>query len=176
VPQIEVKFDIDANGILNVGAKDKATGREQRITITASTNLSKDDVERMVGEAKRNEADDRRKRELIDARNSADAVVYQTEKSLRELGDKVPDNDRRTIENKIEELKSAVLSDDIQRIRQLIEGVQQASYALGQQMYAQEGTGGPGPQGSAGYGPPSSGGNGHSGSDEDVIEGEFTEA
>ena len=176
VPQIEVKFDIDANGILNVSAKDKATGSEQRITITASTNLSEVDVERMVGEAKLHEAEDRRRRELIDARNTADAVVYQTEKSLRELGDKVPDGDRRTIESKIEELKSVLASDDIQRIRQLIEDVQQASYALGQQMYAQEGAGGPGPEGAAGYGPTSNGGNGRSGSDEDVIEGEFTEA
>jgi molecular chaperone DnaK len=179
VPQIEVGFDIDANGILNVSAKDKATGREQKITITASTNLGEGDVERMVGEAKRHEAEDRRKRELIEARNTADAVVYQTEKALRELGDKIPDNDRRTIETKIEELQKVVPGDDVQRIRQLTEEVQQASYALGQQMYAQQGAGGPGMGEAPGYGPTEStggNGNGRSASDEDVIEGEFTEA
>jgi molecular chaperone DnaK len=179
IPQIEVTFDIDANGILNVSAQDKATGREQKITITASTNLSEGDVERMVGEAKRHEAEDRRKRELIEARNTADAVVYQTEKALRELGDRVPDADRRTIEAKIEELKKVMPGDDIQRIRQLTEEVQQASYALGQQMYAQQDAPGAGMGGAPGYGP--MGGNGSSGngsgaSGEDVIEGEFTEA
>jgi molecular chaperone DnaK len=179
VPQIEVTFDIDANGILNVSAKDKATGREQKITITASTNLDKGDVERMVGEAKRHEAEDRRKRELIEARNNADAVAYQTEKAMRELGDKVPDSDRRTIEAKIEELRKVMPGDDVQRIRRLIEEVQQASYALGQQMYAQQGAPGAGMGGAPGYGPTEgNGGNGssRSASDEDVIEGEFTEA
>jgi molecular chaperone DnaK len=179
VPQVEVTFDIDANGILNVGAQDKATGREQKITITASTNLSEGDVDRMVSEAKRHEAEDRRKRELIEARNTADAVVYQTEKALRELGDKVPANDRQTIESKIEELKKAMPGDDVQRLRRLSEEVQQASYALGQQMYAQEGTPGAGMGGSQQYGGPGAGsGNGkdRGGSDEDVIEGEFTEA
>jgi molecular chaperone DnaK len=179
VPQVEVTFDIDANGILNVNARDKATGREQKITITASTNLNEGDVERMVGEAKRNEAEDRRKRELIEARNTADAMVYQTEKAMRELGDKVPDSDRGTIESKIEELKGAMPGDDIQRIRRLTEEVQQASYALGQQMYAQEGAPGAGMGGTPGYGASGAGsgnGDGRSGTDEDVIEGEFTEA
>jgi molecular chaperone DnaK len=177
IPQIEVAFDIDANGILNVSAKDKATGREQKITITASTNLAEGDVERMVREAKQHEAEDRRKRELIDARNTADSVVYQTEKALRELGDKVPASDRGTIESKIDELKNAMPGEDIQRIRGLIEEVQQASYALGQQMYAQQEAPGAGPQGATGYGPAAdSGGNGRSASDEDVIEGEFTDA
>jgi molecular chaperone DnaK len=164
---------------LNVAAQDKATGREQKITITASTNLSEDDVDRMVREAKRNEADDRLKRDLIEARNAADATVYQTEKALRELGDKVPDSDRRTIESKIEELKQAAPSDDIQRIRRLIEEVQQASYALGQQMYAQQGAPGAGMGETPGYDPSGStggNGNGRSASDEDVIEGEYTEA
>jgi molecular chaperone DnaK len=180
VPQVEVTFDIDANGILNASAKDKATGSEQKITITASTNLSEGDVDRMVSEAKRYEAEDRRKRELIEARNSADAIAYQTEKSLRELGDKVPESDRRTIEAKIEELKQALKGDDVQRMRQLTEEVQQASYALGQQMYAQQqGAPGTGDMGGApGYGP--MGGNGSNGgyntSDEGVIEGEYTEA
>jgi molecular chaperone DnaK len=183
VPQVEVTFDIDANGILNVSAQDKATGREQKITITASTNLNENDVDRMVQEAKRHETEDQRKRDLIQARNNGDAIAYQTEKALRELGDKVPQSDRSTIESKVEALKQALQSDDIQRIRQLTEEVQQASYALGQQMYAQQdaaeaaagaGIGGaPGSGGPAGQAGPS--GNGH-GTNEDVIEGEFTEA
>ena len=177
VPQIDVTFDIDANGILNVSARDKATGREQRITITASTNLSEGDVERMVGDARRYETEDRRKRELIEARNNADSITYQTEKALRDLGDKLPEADRRNIEAKIAELKSAMPSDDIQRIRKLTEEVQQASYALGQQMYAQQEGAGAGMQGAPGYDATGNGqGNGRSSSDEDVIEGEFTEA
>jgi len=169
VPQIEVAFDIDANGILNVSARDKATGREQKIAITASTNLGEHDVERMVREAKQHESQDRRQRELIQARNTADAVAYQTEKALRDLGAKVPGSDRRTIEGKIEELKKAIPSDDVQRIRRLTEEVQQASYALGQQMYAQQGS-------APGYAPSGGNGKGRAGTDEDVIEGEFTEA
>ena len=174
VPQIEVTFDIDANGILNVSAKDKATGKEQKITITASTNLSQSDVERMVREAKQYEAEDRRKRELIEARNTADAVVYQTEKALRELGDKVPESDRRTIESKIEALKQAMPGDDVHQIRRLTEEVQQASYALGQQMYAQQAAASAGS--APGYGTNGDQGSSGASTDEDVIEGEFTEA
>ncbi len=169
VPQIEVTFDIDANGILNVTAKDKATGKEQKITITASTNLTKEEVERMVQEARRHEAEDRRRKELVEARNTADQLIYQTEKVLRELGDKVPASDRSTIERTIEDLKQAKDGDDINRIKQLIEQLQQASYAIGQQMYAQQqaaagpqaGAGGP-----TGYGAPE---------EEGVVEGEFRE-
>ena len=172
VPQIEVTFDIDANGILNVSAKDKATGKEQKITITASTNLSKEEVERLVQEAKRHEAEDRRRKELVEARNTADALIYQMEKMLRELGDKVSASDRGRIEGIIEDLKRAKEGDDTARIRQLIEQLQQASYAIGQQMYAQQQAAG-GPQaGSAGPGAgPTPGGGG----DEEVVEGEFHE-
>ena len=168
VPQIEVTFDIDANGILNVSAKDKATGKEQSITITATTNLSKEEVERLVQEAKRHEAEDRRRKELVEARNQADTLIYQTEKFLRDLGDKVPASDRSRIEQTIKDLKEAMKGEDIARIRRLIEDLRNASMALGQQMYARQQqaaggpTPGPGPEG------PSSGG-------EDVIEGEFEE-
>jgi len=165
LPQIEVTFDIDANGILNVAAKDKATGQEQRITITASTNLSKNDVENMVGQARQHEAEDRRRRELADARNQADSLAYQMEKSLRELGDKVSDADRQAIESKIGELRQAMQSDDVARIRRVTEELKQASYAMSQQMYGQ-------PQ--AGYQPgggPSAAGP----ADEGVVEGEFRE-
>jgi len=171
VPQIEVTFDIDANGILNVSAQDKATGKEQKITITATTNLTKAEVEQRVQEAKRHEAEDRRRRELIDARNTADQLVYQTEKTLRELGDKVPAGDRQTIESTMEDLKKAQTGDDVARIRELIEQLQQASYAIGQQMYAQQ-QAGPQAGGPQDGGP---GGEGEAGPDEDVVEAEFRE-
>ncbi len=174
IPQVEVTFDIDANGILNVSAQDKATGKEQQITITATTNLSKEEVERLVQDAKRHEAEDRRRKELIEARNTADALIYQMEKTLRDLGDKVSASDRGRIEQISENLKQAKEGDDAARIRQLIEQLQQASYAIGQQVYAQQqAAGGPqaGPAGPPpGYsaGPPPEG-------DEEVVEGEFHE-
>jgi len=178
VPQIEVAFDIDANGILNVSAKDKATGKEQQITITASTNLSQDEVEQLVREAKRHEAEDRGRKELVEARNTADALIYQMEKTLRDLGDQVSASDRGRIEGIVEDLKRAKEGDDAARIRQLIEQLQQASYAIGQQMYAQQqqAAGGPqaGPGGfDAGPGGAPPAGNGRS--EEEVVEGEFHE-
>jgi molecular chaperone DnaK len=172
-PQIEVTFDIDANGILNVAAQDKATGREQRITITASTNLASDQVEAIIQEARRHEAEDRRRKELIEVRNSADALIYQTEKALRELGDKVPAADRASIEATISNLKQAKDGEEIERIKELSEQLQQASYAIGQQMYAQGGD--PqhqsGPNGSGGQQPVQ----GPTAEGEDVVEGEFQE-
>jgi molecular chaperone DnaK len=169
LPQIEVAFDIDANGILNVTARDKASGREQKVTITASTNLNKQDVERMVDEAKRHSGEDKKRRELVEARNQADTLAYQAEKALRDLGEKVPAADRTRIEGKLSELRAAIGGDDVSRIRQLTEEVQQASYALSQQMYAQ-----------ATPGTPSGANGGSSGkagdSPEDVVEGEFREA
>jgi molecular chaperone DnaK len=178
VPQVEVTFDIDANGILNVSAKDKATGKEQQITITASTNLSEDDVDRLVRDAKQHEAEDRKRKELIEARNTADQLIYQMEKMLRDLGDKVPTSDRNQIESIVEDLKRTKDGDDATKIRQLIEQLQQASYAIGQQMYAQQGAAG-GPQagygGNGGNGGTSSYGTGEPAGEEEVIEGEFSE-
>jgi len=167
IPQIEVTFDIDANGILNVTAQDKATGVQQKITITASTNMGKAEVEQKVQEAKRYEAEDRRRKELVEARNTADQVVYQTEKMLRDLGDKVPAGDRSTISQTAEDLKRAKDGDDVTRIRQLTEKLQQASYALSQQMYAQ-GQPGAAP---AQEQPPQ----GSNPSGEDYVDGEFRE-
>jgi molecular chaperone DnaK len=156
VPQIDVTFDIDANGILNVSARDKATSKEQAITITASTNLSEDEVEELVREARRHEAEDRQQRRLVAARNRADSSIYQMERTLRELGDQVSASDRQRIEGILE---------------QLIDQLQQASYAIGQQMYAQE-QGGP-------QAPPSGadGGQGKAreGGGEEVVEGEYEE-
>jgi molecular chaperone DnaK len=168
IPQVEVTFDIDANGIINVTAQDKATGREQKVTITASTNLDNQDVERMVEEARKHKQEDQRRRDLADARNAADTLAYQAEKALRELGDKVPETDRKQIEEKIEALRQAKETDDLAEIKRLTEEVQQASYALSQQIYAQEGS--PGEQAAGGDAP-------DSGEEEgDVVEGEFREA
>ena len=160
-PQIEVTFDIDSNGILNVSARDKATGKEQRITITASTNLSKQEVERLVKDAERYAAEDRRRRELAEVRNQADTLIYQAEKSLRELGDGVPLNDRNRIEAQINDLRQAMSGEDLARIRRLTEALQQMVSALAQQAYAGQAAG----QGQSGGTPP--GGN--------TVEGEFRE-
>ncbi len=170
VPQVEVTFDIDANGILHVVAKDKATSKEQSVKITASTNLSNDEVERLVREAKAHEEDDKRQREVAEARNTADNLVYVTEKTLRDLGDKVPTNDRATVEELVEELKSVKDTSDLGRIRSVTERLQQATNALAQQMYSQPGANGAGPQagpqGGAQGGP-------QGGADDDVVEGEY---
>ena len=165
MPQIEVAFDIDANGILNVTARDKASGRQQKVTITASTNLSKQDVERMVDEAQRHGAEDKKRRELVEVRNQGDTLAYGAEKALRDLGAKVPAADRSRIEDKIRQLREAMDSGDVSRIRQLTEEVQQASHALSQQTYAQA---------SAADAAGTNGG-AHDGSPDDVVEGEFHE-
>jgi len=167
VPQIEVTFDIDANGILNVTAKDKATGKEQKVTITASTNLNKNEIERMIREAREHEAEDRRRRELVEARNTADQLAYQTEKTLRELGDKVPAGERDSIQRKINDLRQAAQGDDMEKIRRLTEELQNAFHAISQQLYAQQA-----------QSTTSSGGNGRSSSsgEGEVVEGEFREA
>jgi len=167
VPQVEVTFDIDANGILNVVAKDKATGKEQSVKITASTNLSSDEVDRLVREAKSHEAEDKAQRELAEARNTADNLVYVTEKSLKELGDKVPATDRGQIESVIEDLRAAMNQNDLAKIRQYTESLQQASHALTQQMYQQgaNGTRNPGATPGAGEQP--------GGDEDDVVEGEY---
>jgi molecular chaperone DnaK len=170
-PQIEVTFDIDANGILNVSAKDKATGREQQIQITASTNLSEADVERMVNEAKAHEAEDRKQRELIDARNQADQLVYAVEKTLRELGGKVPASEKSRIETLVGELKEAIQGADIGRLRTLTEQLQQASYALSQQLYQTQQAG---PNG-GGQATTNGRASNETSADNDVVEGEFQE-
>jgi len=172
IPQVEVTFDIDANGILHVTAKDKASGKEQKVTITASTNLNKSDIDRMVQESKQHEADDKKRRELIDARNTADNLAYQLEKTLRELGDKVSASDRSNIEAKINDLKQASQGDDLNRIKTTTDDAQNAFHALSQQLYAQ---GQPQPEG----GPAAAGGEGGPskgpGDDGDVVEGEVKE-
>ena len=117
MPQIEVTFDIDANGIVNVSAKDKATGKEQQIRIQASGGLSEEDIERMVKEAEENAESDKKKREIIDSRNQADSIVHETEKNVKEHGDKIPEEDKKKIESDLEELKKIKDSDDLESIK-----------------------------------------------------------
>ncbi len=163
-PQVEVAFDIDANGILNVTATDKATGKAQKITVTASTNLSGAEVDRLIKEADQHRAEDERRRELAQARNEGDALVYQAEKALNELGDQIPANDRATIDQQLQTLRDALQKEDVSAIRAASETLQNATYALSQQMYASSGQGDD--EGTSRQSQP----------DGDVVEGEFTEA
>ena len=152
VPQIEVTFDIDANGIVHVSAKDLGSGKEQSITITASTNMSKDDIEKAVREAEQFAAEDKKKREDIDARNNADQLVFQTEKTLNELGDKVDAAKKAEVESKLAELKEALKGTDIEAIKAKQEEVQKAFYAISEELYknAQAAQGAQEAQGTAG--------------------------
>jgi molecular chaperone DnaK len=135
VPQIEVTFDIDANGILNVSARDKATGKQQNITITASSGLSKEEIDRMKREAETNAADDARQRESIEVKNQGDSTVYNTEKMLRDYGDKVDAADKQATETALTELREALKTDDLERIKKSQEAVTQASHKLAEAMY-----------------------------------------
>ncbi len=137
IPQIEVTFDIDANGIVNVSAKDRATSKEQRITITGSSNLDKSDINRMVQEAAAHAEDDRNQRELAEARNKADSLIYQTEKTLRELGDRVPSDDKLAIDTAIGNVKSALEANELADIKRTTEELQTASYKLSEILYRQ---------------------------------------
>jgi len=172
VPQVEVVFDIDANGILNVTARDKATGKEQKVTITASTNLNKSEIERMVNDARSHEVDDRTRRELVEARNTADSLAYQTEKTLNELGEKVSVEERQKIQEKVGQLREVMKGEDTASIKRLNEELQNAFHALSQQLYAQQAS-------QPGAAAPGSNGKGNGPSDEDegeILEGEFREA
>ncbi len=165
IPQIEVTFDIDANGILNVSAQDKATGREQSMQIISSSGLADDEVDRMVREAEKHREQDRMRKDEVEARNVADNAVYSAEKFLREQGDKIPANLRSDTESKIEALKNTLQGGDTSSIRQRTEELSQALQQVGAAMYQQDGPSAPPPPG----GEPSGGG------EEDVIEGEFSE-
>ena len=163
MPQIEVTFDIDANGILHVSAKDKATGKEQKITIKASSGLSEDEIKRMVKDAEAHAEEDRKFKEVVEARNRADQLVHATEKSLSELGDKVSGEDRAKIESAISDLKSALSSDDKDMIEKKSQALAEASASLAQQASAQAGAGAEQASASANAGK------------EDVLDAEFEE-
>jgi len=145
VPQIEVTFDIDANGIVNVSAKDNATGKEQKITISNTSGLSKDEVNRMVADAESHAADDKTRRELIDARNQADALTYSVERTLNEHRGKLSPEDARRIDNAISDVREALKGEDLGAIKRMTEALQQASHAMAEQLYKQK-EGAPGSQ------------------------------
>jgi len=185
VPQIEVTFDIDANGILNVTAKDNATGKDQKITITSSSGLSKEEVERMAKEADAHSAEDKAQRDAIEAKNQLDSMIYNIEKMLKEHGDKISGSERGDVENALADAKKAVESNDKAQMDSARERLTTASHKLAEQMYkatqAQGGQpGGPGAGGASSGGPgagPASGGDGHAQQkkDEGVIDAEYVD-
>ncbi len=138
IPQVEVTFDIDANGIVNVKARDKATGREQHVTITASSGLSKDEVSRLVKDAEMHAEEDRRNREKIEVRNQGDTMAYSVEKTLQDLGDKVPADTKKDVEEKIAALRDALKTDDVERTKSATEALRVSSMKIGEIMYQQE--------------------------------------
>ena len=175
VPQIEVTFDIDANGIVNVSAKDKGTGKEQQIRIQASGGLSEDEIERMVQEAETHASEDKKRRELVEARNQADALIHMTEKNLAEHGDQVGEDDRKAIEAELEALKAVKDGDDEAALNAKMETLAQASMKLGEAMYRQQQAGeeGAGPAQDAGAG--DGAGPGPEAGDGDVVDADFEE-
>jgi chaperone protein DnaK len=173
VPQIEVKFDIDANGILSVAAVDKGTAKKQDITITGASTLPTDEVEKMVKEAERFSKEDKEKREAIDTKNQADSVVYQTEKQLKELGEKVPAEVKDKVEAKLKELKDAIASGSTQSMKDTMAALNQEVMQLGQSLYNQPGAAG-GPTAGGEAGPGSPGGKAPGG--DDVIDADFTDS
>jgi len=166
IPQVEVAFDIDADGILHVSAKDKATGREQKITITASSGLAKDEVDRMVKDAERFATDDKQRKEEVEARNNADSLAYQAEKTLRDLGEKVPADVKSEVEGKVAAVRSALQGKDTQRMRSAAQELSESLQRIGSAMYQQ-----PGPEQT----PPSDGGGQQKPPEDGTVEGKFRE-
>ena len=178
IPQIEVTFDIDANGILNVSAKDLGTGTEQNITITGSSGLSDDEIQRMVREAEDHSDEDRRKKEEIEARNQADNLIYSTEKLVKDNRDKIPDADAKAVEDAIAETRKAMEGGDAEAIRQSVEKLQQASHQVAQAMYQQtqqSGAAEPHPGGPGGPGRPENSAGGAQRDDDQVIDAEYVD-
>jgi len=172
IPQIEVTFDIDANGIVNVSAKDLGTGKEQKITITSSSGLSKDDINKMVREAESHADEDKRKQEEIEARNRADSLVYQTEKVLKENRDKLPESDAKAVEAAIADCKKALEGTDVVAINRAADALTQASHKVAEAMYKSGAQGGGGQAGPAGNGAGAEPG----GKTDDVIDAEYVDA
>ena len=176
MPQIEVTFDIDANGIVNVSAKDRATSKEQSITISGSSNLNKDDIQRMVNEAASHAEEDRQLREAAEARNEADALIYRTEHSLKDLGDKVPSDVKLEVENAIAAVRAALEANETSELKSKTEELRQASYKLAEHVYKQtasEAGEQPGGPEEAGYSPNGEGPAEAAADQEDVIDAEF---
>jgi molecular chaperone DnaK len=171
VPQVEVTFDLDANGIVNVSAKDKGTGREQKITITASSGLSKDEVERMVKESEQYAAEDQKHKEEVEVRNNADSLAYQAERMLKDMGDKLEADDKTSIEGKVQEVRTALSTEDLEQIKKTVETLTETMHNVSQKMYAAQQTATPPPNG-AEAGEHHEEGKPH---DENTVEGEFKE-
>ncbi len=169
VPQIEVAFDIDANGIVHVSAKDLATGREQSITITGQTSLPKDDIERMVRDAEQHAAEDRQRKEEAETRNNADALVYQTEKLLKDQGDKVPADERERVESALKSLRESLSGTDVDQIQRDTDTLRNASQAFGQRLYEQAA------QQQASSGPTGDGSGANAPSDDEVVDAEIVD-
>jgi molecular chaperone DnaK len=174
VPQIEVTFDLDANGILSVSAKDLGTGKEQSIRITASSGLTKDEIERMTKDAELHAEEDKRRKELVETRNSADAMVHATEKSLKDLGDKVDAATKASVEKEIANVKKVKDSDDVAAIKTAVEALTQASHKLAELMYQQASKENPDGGGDAGPGA-GAGAKGKKKDDDDVVDADFEE-
>ena len=172
VPQVEVTFDIDANGILNVSARDKGTGKEQKITITASSGLSKDEVEKMRREAEQHAADDSKRKEEVEVRNSADSLAYTAGKTLRDYGDKIPADVKTEVDAKIAAVKSALQGQDVDTIRNTMQELSQTMQKIGASAYQQPGQP---PPGGAAPGEEKPGGGEPEGGEEGTVEGEFRE-
>jgi molecular chaperone DnaK len=173
VPQVEVTFDIDANGIVSVSAKDKATGKEQQIRIQASGGLSDVDIEKMVKDAESHAEEDKKRRELVEARNHADALIHSTEKSLAEAGDKVAAADKQAIESAISALKSVTAGEDVNAIRSRTEALAQAAMKMGEALYKAQAPGAESPQSGPQPGTPP-GANAGAGNDK-VVDADFEE-
>ena len=159
-------FDIDANGIVNVSAKDKGTGKEQQITIQASGGLSDEDIEKMVKDAEANAETDKKKRELVDAKNQADTMIHSSEKNLAEFGDKVTEEEKTTIEKDVQALKDVVGSEDLEKIKSAIETLTQSSMKLGEAMYKEQ---------QAAAGAPNPSDDSEQPKDENVVDADFEE-
>ena len=174
IPQIEVTFDIDANGIVNVSAKDLGTGKEQHISITASTNMSKEDIDKAVKEAEAFAAEDKKKKEEVETRNAADQMVYQTEKSMNEFGDKVTQADKDSVNPKLDALKEALKGTDTEAIKKAQEELQTAFYAVAERIYKEQGAAAQ--QAEAQTNVSGEGTNSASGSDDNVVDADYTDA
>ena len=175
IPQIEVTFDIDANGIVNVSAKDLGTGKEQHISITASTNMSKDDIDKAVKEAEAFAAEDKKKKEEVEARNAADQMVYQTEKSMNEFGDKVTQADKDSVNPKLDALKEALKGTDVEAIKKAQEELQTAFYAVAERIYKEQGAAAQQAE-AAQTDVQGEGTNAAGGSDDNVVDADYTDS
>jgi molecular chaperone DnaK len=177
IPQIEVEFDIDANGILNVRAKDRATNNEQKITITSSSGLSKDEVEKMARDAEAHGADDRKKKEEIEARNRADAMVYNVEKMLKEHREKISEADAKQVEAAIEDVRKAMAEGGLEKITAATDKLTTASHKLAEAMYKTQAAGGNGASAGPGAGAGATGDGGQAGAQQkdNVVDAEFVD-